>query len=88
MSRERLNLLLVAFLGVELESPAAVHLGDQVLALGVVNTVLLPARHQFILEHAGFQAGLNTALSLKVATDQLAHHDTLRWIAHYSFFNY
>ena len=83
MRREAVYALLVARLGLELECPAAVNLGQQVLALWVVDTVVLPALHQLSLQLCGLVTGRDTSLRLEVATDQLLHHVSLRWVSHF-----
>ena len=53
MSWEVLDLVSVALLSCELESPATIQLRDQVLALRVVDAVLFPALCELALELSG-----------------------------------
>ena len=70
MSRVGLDLLSVALLSTELQGPAAVHFGGQVVALGVVDAILLPASDKLTLELGGLLTGLDSTLTLEVAADE------------------
>ena len=83
MRRVGCHLLLVPLLRSQLHGPPSVHLLDQVTALGVIHTVLLPAAHHFSLQLSGFLRSFNATLTLKVAPDELGHDDSLRWVTHF-----
>ena len=70
MSWVALYLLTIALLSLELEGPASVKLGDQMIALGMVDSVLLPAASEFGFQRGGFLRGFDSTLSLEVATDE------------------
>ena len=70
MSWVALYLLTIALLSLELEGPASVKLGDQMIALGMVDSVLLPAASEFGFQLGGFLRSFDSTLSLEVATDE------------------
>ena len=83
MSWVALYLLTIALLSLELEGPASVEFRDQMIALGMINSVLLPAARELGFQLGGFLRGLDSTLPLEVATDEFGHDYALRWISHF-----
>jgi hypothetical protein len=79
--RELFYLLLVLLCANHIDGPSSIELLNQVKTLRVVDSVLVPAVYQLILEHGGF-LGLDTALSLEVSPYELGDDHALWWNSH------
>ena len=77
-----LNLRRVLLTTDHIDGPASVILRHQVQTFGMVDTVLLPAVYQFVLERRCFLGG-DASLSLEVSSDKFRHNHAFWWDTHF-----